>query len=115
MQAGIIIDARYLAEDVIARAEADLRKTFSFENRNFGQFVTAAEVLAVIQAVEGVIAVDLDKLERDDSPKVGTSFTAVLQVERARIDKETAEILPAELLLLNFSSKSILYLKELKS
>jgi hypothetical protein len=115
IQAGIIIDARYLAEDVMARAEADLKRTFSFENRNFGQFVTAAEVLAVIQAVEGVIAVDLDKLERDDAPKVGTSFTAVLQAERARIDKETGEILPAELLLLNFSSKGILRLKELKS
>ncbi len=115
IQAGIIIDARYQADDVMARAEADLRKTFSFENRNFGQFVTAAEILAVIQAIEGVIAVDLDKLERDDAPKVGTSFTAVLQAERARIDRETGEILPAELLLLNFSSKGNLHLKELKS
>lgn len=115
IQAGVIIDDDYLAEDVMARAEAELRRTFSFENRKFGQFVTAAEVMTVIQAVEGVIAVDLDKLERDDAPEAGTSLTAVLQAERARIDRETGSILPAELLLLNTSSKGILYLKELKS
>jgi hypothetical protein len=114
MQAGVIIDSRYLTEDVLARAEEELRRTFSFENRNFGQFVTAAEILAVIQAVEGVIAVDLDRLERDDSPKSGTSLTAVLQAKKARIDEETGAILPAELLLLNTSSKGILHLKELK-
>ncbi|MDD2754140.1 MAG: hypothetical protein PHS80_01300, partial [Methanothrix sp.] len=69
IEAGLLIDPRYLAKEVLARAEADLRRSFSFENRNFAQFVTAAEVLAVIQAVEGVIAVDLDRLERDDAPK----------------------------------------------
>ncbi|MDD2754613.1 MAG: hypothetical protein PHS80_03695, partial [Methanothrix sp.] len=86
----------------------------SFENRNFAQFVTAAEVLAVIQAVEGVIAVDLDRLERDDAPKAGASLTAVLQAERARIDEESGAILPAEMLLLNPASIGVT-LKELKS
>jgi len=115
MQAGVIIDSRYLEEDVLVRAEAELQRTFSFENRNFGQFVTAAEILAVIQAVEGVIAVDLDRLERDDSPKAGTSLTAVLQAKKARIDEQSGDLLPAEILLLNPSSKGILHSKELKS
>jgi hypothetical protein len=114
LEAGVLIDPRYLAEEVLTRAEADLRRTFSFENRNFGQFVTAAEVLAVIQAVEGVIAVDLDRLERDDAPEAGTSLRVVLQAERARIDEESGAILPAELLLLNPATKGVTF-KELKS
>jgi len=114
LEAGVLIDPRHVAEEVLARVEADLRWTFSFENRNFGQFVTAAEVLAVIQAVEGVIAVDLDKLKRDDAPKIGTSLKSVLEAERARIDKESGAILPAELLLLNPAAKGVSF-KELKS
>lgn len=114
IEAGVLIDPRYVSKEVLARAEADLRRTFSFQNRNFGQFVTAAEVLAVIQAVEGVIAVDLDRLERDDAPEAGTSLTAVLQAERARIDEENGAILPAEMLLLNPAAKGVT-LEELKS
>ncbi len=114
IEAGVLIDPRYITKEVMDRADADLRRSFSFENRNFAQFVTAAEVLAVIQAVEGVIAVDLDRLERDDAPKAGTSLTAVLQAERARIDEESGAILPAEMLLLNPASIGVT-LKELKS
>ncbi len=114
IEAGVLIDPRYVAEEVLALAQAELRRTFSFENRSFGQFVTAAEVLAVIQAVEGVIMVDLDKLERDDAPEDGTSLTAVLQAERARIDEKSGDIMPAELLLLNPATKGVTF-KELKS
>ena len=114
LEAGVLIDPRRVAEEVLARVESDLRRTFSFENRNFGEFVTAAEVLAVIQAVEGVIAVDLDKLKRDDASKIGKSLKAVLEAERARIDEESGAILPAELLLLNPAAKGVSF-KELKS
>jgi hypothetical protein len=65
IEAGILVDPRYLAEDVLAQVEKALRNTFSFENRDFSQPVTAAEVLSVMQAVEGVVAVDLNKLELD--------------------------------------------------
>jgi hypothetical protein len=114
LEAGILIDPRLVAEEVLDRIRAELRRTFSFENRNFGEFVTAAEVLAVIQAVEGVIAVDLDRLERDDAPKAGTSLTTVLVAEKARIDEESGAILPAELLLLNPADEGAL-LEELRS
>lgn len=65
IEAGILVDPRYLAEEVLADVEASLRNTFSFENRDFGQPVTAAEVLSFMQAVEGVVAVDLNRLEPD--------------------------------------------------
>jgi predicted phage baseplate assembly protein len=65
IEAGILVDPRYLAEDVLAEVENALRNTFSFENRDFGQPVTAAEVLSIMQAVEGVVAVDLNTLKLD--------------------------------------------------
>ncbi len=65
IEADILIDPRYLAEEVLAEVEASLQNTFSFENRDFGQPVTAAEVLSFMQAVEGVVAVDLNRLELD--------------------------------------------------
>ncbi|HPR65522.1 MAG TPA: putative baseplate assembly protein [Methanothrix sp.] len=114
LKAGVLIDPRLVAEEVLDRVKTELRRTFSFENRDFGQFVTAAEVLAVIQAVEGVIAVDLDRLERNDAPQAGTSLTSVLVAEKARIDEESGAILPAELLLLNPADEGAL-LEELRS
>ena len=40
----------------------------SFSPRAFGQAVTSSEVMAVVQAVDGVIAVDVTKLYRADDP-----------------------------------------------
>jgi len=68
----------------------------------------------VIQAIEGVVAVDLDRLERDDAPVTGRSPQIILEAKKARIDLASGEILPAELLLLNPAAKGVL-LKELKS
>jgi hypothetical protein len=65
IKADVLIDPQYLAEDVLEQVEASLISAFSFENRNFGQPVTAAEVLLIMQTVKGVVAVDLDKLELD--------------------------------------------------
>jgi hypothetical protein len=44
-----------------------LRSAFSFDARAFGQPVAQSEVIAVMQAVPGVVAVDLYKLYRPDS------------------------------------------------
>jgi hypothetical protein len=114
LKAGVLIDPRLVAEEVLDRIKAELSRTFFFDNRDFGEYVTAAEVLAVIQTVEGVIAVDLDRLERDDSPKTGTSLKTVLVAERARLDEESGAILPAELLLLNPADEGAV-LEELRS
>jgi hypothetical protein len=46
-----------------------LLTAFAFAARSFAQPVTAAEVIAVIQAVPGVIAVDLNTL----TPDTGTA------------------------------------------
>lgn len=101
LAAKVLPDARHVAADVLAAVDAALRAAFSFDERAFGQPVTAAEVITVIQNVPGVIAVDLDRLYRSDDA-TGPSQTApaaVLAVATARW--EGGQIRPAQLLLLD--------------
>lgn len=105
IEASVLVDSRHLIEDVLAKLKTNLREAFSFENRDFGQSVTAAEVMKFMQEVEGVVAVDLDRLERDDDPQKGASLTTILEAKKARLDD--GDILPAELLLLNPASKGV--------
>ena len=51
---------------MLAQVELALRDGFSFARREFAQPVTRSEVIAAIQPVAGVIAVDIDKLYRSD-------------------------------------------------
>ena len=60
------IDPAYEPELVLAEVELALRNRFSFARREFAQPVMLSEVIAAIQAVAGVIAVDIDKLYRSD-------------------------------------------------
>ena len=54
---------------VLAAVEAALRQQFAFENRALGAPVYQSEVIAVAQAVAGVVAVDLDLLYVDTRPE----------------------------------------------
>jgi len=58
------IDADFEADKVLAAVEQALRGNFAFSARSFGQPVMLSAVISVIQAVSGVIAVDVDKLYR---------------------------------------------------
>ncbi|MGL5941730.1 MAG: putative baseplate assembly protein [Waterburya sp.] len=98
LAAKLTIDPRYLADKVIARVETTLKTLFAFEERNFGQAVTAAEAIAIMQSSEGVIAVDLDTFHRLDLP---LSLEQSLPSLPARWDTANNRILPAQLLLLN--------------
>ncbi len=62
IDADVLVDPAYLEDDVLAAVEAVLRAAFAFEARGFGQPVHASEVIALIQAVTGVVAVDLNLL-----------------------------------------------------
>lgn len=99
--AKVLVDARHRVDHVFDAVRSALLAAFSFERREFGGGVTAAETVATIQAVAGVRAVDLDRLARDDElPAAGASrVPAVLEARPARFDGST--FLPAELLLLN--------------
>ena len=62
LKACVVIDPAYIAEKVLAAVKAALQQAYDFEQRDFGQPVHKSEVLATIQAVEGVTAVFLDQL-----------------------------------------------------
>ena len=96
----IIVDPTYVDKDVLDDTKSQLRAAFCFAKRDFGQPVMLSEVIAVIQAIQGVIAVDIDRLYRaDESESIppSTRLTAALPEK----DSTTDELLGAELLVLD--------------
>jgi predicted phage baseplate assembly protein len=62
VEASVLVEAQYVADDVLAAVRSALIDRFSFATRAFAQAVMKSEVLAVMQSVAGVRAVDLDAL-----------------------------------------------------
>lgn len=97
MQSNVVVDKpRYMVKEVFEAIRTALLETFSFEKRAFGQMVTAAEVLALIQGVPGVIAVDLDALYLSTGSAL---LNTLLPAQIARL--ENGIIKKAQLLLIN--------------
>ena len=86
-------------EDVVAAQSDALRKTFHFSRRRFGQPVTAAEVITVLQNTAGVVAVDLDELMFFDAAASTDPLATILSVRQASWSQ--AEPQPAELLTIH--------------
>lgn len=103
--ANVKVDIDYKTELVLAAVEKSLRSHFSFDARAFGQAVSLSEVMAVIQAVPGVLAVDVNQLNRTDSlggdglknplpaaaPQAGSDAT-VLAAELLTLDSSPLEL-----------------------
>ncbi len=70
LKANLQIHDDYLALQgkVTAAVEAAMRSHFSFEARRLGQSITRSEVIAVMQSIKGIVAVDLDAFYRSDDP-----------------------------------------------
>ena len=100
VEAKVLVDRRYITEEVLAAVATALQEAFSFEQRAFGQPVTKSEVLAAIQAVDGVVAVDLDRLYVTGEVR---ALNPILLTRTAHWDASVTppEIRPAELLILN--------------
>jgi len=96
VSARVGVDPDFRKEDVLPRAEAALREAFSFAARDFGQGVALSEVMAVLQAVDGVVGVDVESLHVSAAPP---SLEPRLFAHPARLDEEgTAR--PAQILTL---------------
>jgi predicted phage baseplate assembly protein len=96
----IIVDPTYVEEDVLDDTKSQLREAFCFAKRDFGQPVMLSEVIAVIQDVPGVVAVDIDRLYRTDESETippSTRLNAALPEKDSTSDK----LLGAELLVLD--------------
>jgi len=94
--ANIKVDPDYLPEKVLPEIEQQLRLVFSFKQRSFGQPVSLSEVITVCQNVEGVIAVDVDKLYYSDAKE---DLSPLLKASIPATGNET--VLAAELLTLD--------------
>ncbi len=87
----------YLPEKVQPALQQALQTSFGFTARKFGQSARLSEVMAVIQAVPGVEAVDIDHFHRsDEKPGVNAHLPAAMPHINVNGD-----LAPAELLLLD--------------
>ena len=90
----VTVDPNHLPEKVKIEVAHALREAFSFDARAFGQPVMLSEVIATIQAVSGVLAVDIDKLYRIDEPAIiNYRLLADLPKTGAEGDIRAAELL----------------------
>jgi predicted phage baseplate assembly protein len=90
------IDPDYETDLVLRQVEQSLRDSFSFARREFVQPVLLSEVISVIHAVKGIIAVDVDKLYRSE---LSASLQQRLLAEAPVT--ESGALLAAELLTLD--------------
>lgn len=98
LSATVLVNSRYSLDLVQADVETRLKAAFAFDQRTFGQAVTAAEAIAVIQSTTGVIAVDLDLLYRLDAPR---SLEQSLLAALAVWDEVNQQFYPAQMVLLH--------------
>ncbi len=100
LAAKIKVDSDYLPEKVLNTVKQTLLDRFSFSARQLGQLVTQSEVIAVIQAIPGVVAVDLDQLYRlGEAKKLNPRLPAAVP----KVGSEST-ITAAELLILDPNS-----------
>jgi predicted phage baseplate assembly protein len=95
-------DPAYARETVLAAVESTLRAHYSFAERWLAQAVQQSEVISVVQAVPGVVAVDITRLYGGTFPSTQTnpSSTQVrLLASQMRVESNIAK--PAELLTLH--------------
>lgn len=69
------VDPTRVRETVAAAAVATLRARFGFAQRSFGQPVALSDVIATIQVVDGVVAVDVDAFERREPATASTAIS----------------------------------------
>jgi predicted phage baseplate assembly protein len=98
----IAVHPRYRFDDVEPAVLAAVLAAFGFDARDLGQSVTAAEIVALIHRVPGVIAVDIvELLPYTDVPPPADPALDAVPAFGARTDPATGSPLPAELLLVN--------------
>ena len=99
LSATIVIHPDYAVDLVLAAVEAALRSQFGFDARDFAQPVALSAVTAAIQAVRGVIGVNVTQFERLDGVG-GEGLVSVLPAAASQISADGAG-LGAELLTLD--------------
>jgi predicted phage baseplate assembly protein len=112
LAAAIAVDPRYRFDDVRASVAAALLAAFGFDARDLAQSVTAAEIMALMHTLPGVVAVDiLELLPYGNGPRPADPALDAVPAFGARYDAATAKQLAAELLLINPASLTLTEMK----
>jgi hypothetical protein len=91
------INPDYQQDKVLAAVTDALRTEFSFDSRAFGQGVALSEVLAAMQSVAGVVAVDVNELYRvEETPRLNSRLLAAMPQAGTE-----GPVQPSELLILD--------------
>lgn len=96
----VAVDPAHDTDTVLAAVEARLRADFAFAARDFAQEVALSTVAASAHAVDGVRAVDIDRLYRATKPQTKKKAHDRLVALQGRKD-QGAGLLPAEILTLD--------------
>jgi len=96
LKANVWIEKNYKTEIISQKMQEELQSAFSFQKRDFGQPVASSEVIGIIQNLEGVAAVELDKFHRFLEDPV---YNPILEAGCVQLDGD--QIKKAELLLIN--------------
>jgi len=107
VKARVLTDPAHIPEEVLSAVEEHLLAVFAFEQRAFGRGATASEIIASIQEVEGVIAVDLELLN-DLDPFLHPNVAADIARSQPGSDPPAS---PAQLLTIDGDDLRILELK----
>ena len=94
-------DPAFEAKVVLSAVEAALRVRFAFASRELGQPVQQSEVIAVAQALPGVVAVDITHLFGGTQPSAQTSESNQVRLLASRMRVDAGVARPAELLTLD--------------
>jgi predicted phage baseplate assembly protein len=94
--ATLTVAADHDRDDVLAAALADLLGRYGFAARDLGQPVTQSELIAALQAIEGVVAVTLTRFEAVDEPS--DTPRSAIAAPSAHWDAAQGVIVPAALL-----------------
>ncbi len=94
-------DSDYESKTVLAAVEAALRIHYAFDARELSQPVHKSEVIAVAQAVPGVVAVDLTRLYGGTQPFSQTLVSEQVRLLASRMQVLGGAAVPAELLTLH--------------
>lgn len=104
IQARLLLDPHYHAEEVLGNARSALREAFSISRRDFGQDVTESAILGLLQSIDGVIAADMTE-PYPGSDQNGDWSKQRLVAHLPRLD--SGVIMPAEMWILDESPEAV--------
>lgn len=102
-QLGITVkrDPAYASGAVLAAVQAALRAHYSFDGRDLSQPIQQSDVIAVAQAVPGVVAVNITALYGGTQPPVQTLPSKQVRLLASQMRVQSGQAQPAELLTLD--------------